>query len=146
MSDQTKKIRTRFAPSPTGYVHIGSVRTALFNYLFAKHHGGTFYLRLEDTDRTRLVEDAADYILKIFAILGLNPDEGVILGPDGKTAQKGDFGPYIQSERLPIYQKYLQELLDCDYAYYCFCSQERLQEVRQARQASYDEKMYLHIR
>ena len=142
MTETSKKIRTRFAPSPTGYVHIGSVRSALYNYLFAKHYGGTFALRIEDTDRTRLVEDAVEYLLKIFAVLGLNPDEGVVLDEDGKVAQKGDFGPYIQSERLPIYQKYVQELLDNDYAYYCFCSQERLQQVREERQAQKMPPMY----
>lgn len=137
-----KNVRTRFAPSPTGYVHIGSVRTALYNYLFAKHHGGNFFLRIEDTDRTRLVEDAIEYLLKTFAILGLNPDEGVILGEEGKSAQKGEFGPYIQSERLDLYQKYIQELIDKDYAYYCFCSQERLQQVRAERQAAKLPPMY----
>lgn len=142
MTENIKRVRTRFAPSPTGYVHIGSVRTALYNYLFAKHNGGDFFLRIEDTDRNRLVEDAAEYLLKTFAILGLNPDEGVILGPDGKTAQKGDYGPYIQSERLSIYQKHVQELLDKDYAYYCFCSQERLQKVREERQAHKLPPMY----
>lgn len=142
MTETTKKVRTRFAPSPTGYVHIGSVRSALYNYLFAKHHGGTFFLRIEDTDRTRLVEDAVSYLLKTFSLLGLNPDEGVVLSSDGKVAQKGDFGPYIQSERLPIYQKYVQELLDKDYAYYCFCSQERLQQVREERQAQKLPPMY----
>lgn len=142
MTETSRKVRTRFAPSPTGYVHIGSVRTALYNYLFAKHNGGTFFLRIEDTDRTRLVEDAIEYLLKIFAVLGLDPDEGVILDPDGKTAQRGDFGPYIQSERLSIYEKHVKELLDNDYAYYCFCSQERLQQVRQERQARKLPPMY----
>ncbi len=99
-------------------------------------------MRIEDTDRTRLVENAVDYLLKIFDILGLNPDEGVILDKEGKTAQKGDFGPYIQSERLPIYQKYIKELLDKDYAYHCFCSQERLQQVREERQAQKLPPMY----
>ncbi len=142
MTEIPKKVRTRFAPSPTGYVHIGSVRSALYNYLFAKHNGGTFFLRIEDTDRTRLVEDAIEYLLKIFNILGLDPDEGVILDSDGKTSRKGDFGPYIQSERLAIYQKYVKELLDNDYAYYCFCSQERLQQVREERQAQKLPPMY----
>lgn len=142
MTENPKKVRTRFAPSPTGYVHIGSVRTALYNYLFAKKNQGVFFLRIEDTDRTRLVDDAIEYLLKTFDILGLEPDEGVILDKDGKVAQKGDFGPYIQSERLPIYQKYIKELLDNDYAYYCFCSQERLQQVREERQAQKLPPMY----
>lgn len=142
MTENGKKVRTRFAPSPTGYVHIGSVRTALFNYLFAKHNGGDFFLRIEDTDRTRLVEDAIEYLLKTFSVLGIDPDEGVIMQNDGKIAQKGDFGPYIQSERLAMYKKYAQELLDNDYAYYCFCSQERLQKVREERQAAKLPPMY----
>jgi nondiscriminating glutamyl-tRNA synthetase len=142
MTKNTERVRTRFAPSPTGYVHIGSVRSALYNYLFAKHYSGTFFLRIEDTDRTRLVEDAIEYLLKIFNVLRLNPDEGVIIDSDGKVAQKGDFGPYIQSERLPIYQKYIEELLDKDYAYYCFCSQERLQQVREERQVQKLPPMY----
>lgn len=135
MTDNIKKVRTRFAPSPTGYVHVGSVRTALYNYLFAKKFGGDFLLRIEDTDRTRFVEGALEYLLKTFDILGLNADEGVIIEKDGKVVQKGDFGPYIQSERLEMYQKYAQELIKNDYAYYCFCSQERLQQVREERQA-----------
>jgi len=142
MTENIKKIRTRFAPSPTGYVHVGSVRTALYNYLFAKKHSGDFLLRIEDTDRTRLVEGALEYLLKTLDILGLNADEGAVLDPDGKTAQKGDFGPYIQSERLPIYQKYVQELIEKDYAYYCFCSQEKLQQVREERQAAKLPPMY----
>ena len=142
MTETLKKVRTRFAPSPTGYVHIGSVRTALYSYLFAKKNKGEFLLRIEDTDRTRLVEDAVEYLVKTFDILGLNADEGVVLGNDGEVSQKGDFGPYIQSERLPIYQKYIQELIDSDYAYYCFCSQERLQQVREERQAQKLPPMY----
>lgn len=142
MTETLKKVRTRFAPSPTGYVHIGSVRTALYSYLFAKKNKGDFLLRIEDTDRTRLVEDAVEYLVKTFDILGLNADEGAVLGNDGKVSQKGDFGPYIQSERLPIYQKYIQELIKNDYAYYCFCSQERLQQVREERQAQKLPPMY----
>ncbi|MDD3191101.1 MAG: glutamate--tRNA ligase [Candidatus Pacebacteria bacterium] len=142
MPEIPKKVRTRFAPSPTGFVHIGSVRTALYSYLFARKNKGDFLLRIEDTDRTRLVEGSVEYLVKTFDILGLNADEGVILQNDGKVAQKGNFGPYIQSERLEIYQSYIKELLDKDYAYYCFCSQERLQQVREERQLQKLPPMY----
>lgn len=137
-----KKVRTRFAPSPTGYVHIGSIRTALYSYLFAKKHQGDFLLRIEDTDQKRLVEGSMEHLVKIFDILGLSADEGVCVASDGKIAQKGNFGPYIQSERLNIYKKYIQELIDNDYAYYCFCSQERLEQVRGERQAQKLPPMY----
>ena len=93
-------VRVRFAPSPTGYVHVGSLRTALYNYLFAKKNKGEFLLRLEDTDRTRLQEGSADNLLKALYDTGVIPDEGLIMGEDGKASQKGDSGPYIQSERL----------------------------------------------
>jgi len=142
MSEIPQKIRTRFAPSPTGFVHIGSVRTALYSYLFAKKNKGDFLLRIEDTDRTRLVEGSIEYLVKIFDVLGLNANEGVVMGNDGKLSQNGDFGTYIQSERLPIYQKYVQELVEKDHAYYCFCSQERLQQVREERKAQKLPPMY----
>lgn len=142
MTENTKKVRTRFSPSPTGYLHVGGLRTAFYNYLFARHNGGDFFIRIEDTDQSRLVEGATENLIKSLKIMGLEPDEGVILDKDGKVAQRGDFGPYIQSERLPIYQKYIKELLDKDYAYYCFCSQERLQQVREERQAQKLPPMY----
>jgi len=112
------KIRVRFAPSPTGPLHIGGVRTALYNYLFAKKHQGTFILRIEDTDQTRYVEGAENYITSALAWLGLNPDEGFGAG--------GDFGPYRQSERRDIYQKYAKQLVDGGHAYYAFDSPEEL--------------------
>ena len=93
-----KKVRTRFAPSPTGYMHIGNLRTALFEYLIAKHEGGDFILRIEDTDQERLVEGAVDIIYDTMKEVGLTHDEGPDIG--------GDFGPYVQSERLPMYKKY----------------------------------------
>ncbi len=126
-------IRTRFAPSPTGYLHVGGLRTALYAYLVAKQNGGQFLLRIEDTDQGRLVEDSIPKILESLYWAGVVPDEGVVL-ENGQIAQRGDKGPYIQSERLPIYQKYAQDLLDAGNAYYCFCSSERLEQLRDFQQ------------
>jgi glutamyl-tRNA synthetase len=128
------KMRVRFAPSPTGYLHIGGLRTALYNYLFARHHEGTFFLRLEDTDQTRYVPGADKKLLESLRACGLNWDEGVDLNEAGEIVDKGDFGPYTQSQRKDIYQKYIQELLASGKAYYCFCSSERLEELRTTQQ------------
>ena len=98
--------RVRFAPSPTGFVHIGSLRTALYNYLYAKKTGGTYVLRVEDTDQSRLVEGAVEGMLKAMKWAGVVNEEGVVLSEDGKVTQAGDCGPYVQSERLDIYKKY----------------------------------------
>ena len=125
-----KQFRLRFAPSPTGYLHIGGLRTALYNYLFAKHNKGKFILRIEDTDRTRYVEGAIENLIESLNWAGIEYDEGVFL-EDGKLVQKGDYGPYIQSERLDIYKKYVDELIEKGDAYYCFCSKERLDSVRE---------------
>ena len=108
-----KKVRTRFAPSPTGYMHIGNLRTALYAYLYAKSQGGDFILRIEDTDRTRYVADAVDFIERTLKLAGIVPDEGPDIG--------GPVGPYVQSERLPLYKKYAEELVKTGHAYYCFC-------------------------
>jgi len=137
-----KKIRTRFAPSPTGMVHVGSLRTALYNYLFAKHNKGDFILRIEDTDKTRFVEGSIENLVKVLNLTGLKYSEGVFVENNGKIAQKGDFGPYVQSERLDIYKKYVDELIKNDYAYFCFCSQERLGEMRKDQQAKKIAPMY----
>jgi glutamyl-tRNA synthetase len=123
------EIRDRYAPSPTGLQHIGGVRTALFNYLFARSAGGAFILRLEDTDRTRFDEAFVQNLYDTFAWLGLHWDEG----PDNG----GPLGPYIQSERFGLYQKYAQELREAGKAYYCFCSPERLDALREAREKSH---------
>ncbi len=136
-----KKVRVRFAPSPTGFVHIGSLRTALYNYLFARKHGGDYILRIEDTDRTRLVEGAIENMLEIFDWAGIHNDEGVRT-ENGKVVQHGAFGPYIQSERLEIYQKYIDELLEKDKAYYCFCSRERIERVKEEQMARGDTPKY----
>lgn len=134
-------VRDRFAPSPTGDVHIGSLRTALYNYLYAKKNGGDFLLRLEDTDRTRLKEGAVDTLMEALYTTGVIPDEGLVL-ENGEVAQKGEHGPYIQSERLDIYQDAIQKLLDEGHAYYCFCTKERLDEVREAQRAAGETPRY----
>lgn len=118
----SKQVRVRFAPSPTGPLHIGGVRTALFNYLFAKKHGGTFYLRIEDTDQNRFVPGAEEYILEALEWLGISPDETV-----GKNEK---FGPYRQSERKHLYQSYAEELVAKGSAYYAFDSTEDLDQLR----------------
>ncbi len=128
-------VKTRMAPSPTGYLHVGSLRTALYSYLFAKKHKGTFLLRIEDTDRTRFVEGAMEGLLTIFNAVGLPYDEGPAL-EDGKVIDKGENGPYIQSQRTDIYREHAQKLLDSKHAYHCFCTKERLDEVRQRQQAA----------
>lgn len=129
-------IRTRFAPSPTGFLHVGSLRTALYSYLVAKQSGGKFVLRVEDTDQKRTVEGGLENIIRSLVWGGVIPDEGAELDSAGKITQVGDKGPYIQSQRLDIYAKYAQELLDKDKAYYCFCTSERLEELRNYQQAN----------
>ncbi len=128
-------IKTRFAPSPTGYLHVGSLRTALYAYLFAKKNNGKFILRIEDTDRERYVSDSIANILKSLYWAGIIPDEGVKMKENGEIYQEGDCGgAYIQSERLPIYKKHIDTLLEKGDAYYCFCTSERLEELRQVQQ------------
>ena len=116
------EVRTRFAPSPTGYLHIGGLRTALYTYLIARKNNGKFLLRIEDTDQDRFVEGATDVIYNTLKLVGLQHDEGPDIG--------GPYGPYIQSERKPIYLKYAKELIEKDGAYYCFCTKERLDKMR----------------
>ncbi|OGV93080.1 glutamate--tRNA ligase [Microgenomates group bacterium RIFCSPLOWO2_01_FULL_47_10] len=127
-------VRVRIAPSPTGYPHIGTVFQALVNYIFAKKHQGKFAVRIEDTDQTRFVADAETAIFSALKWFGLEPDESPIHG--------GEFGPYRQSERLPLYQKYADELLVSSHAYRCFCSRQRLDEVRKQMQADGKPPMY----
>ena len=126
MSD--RPVRVRFAPSPTGPLHIGGVRTALYNYLFAKKHKGTFILRIEDTDQKRFVEGAEEYINQSLEWLGINIDEGVVQG--------GPLGPYKQSERMDKYAVYAQQLIKDGYAYYAFDTPEELNEMRSKLEAS----------
>jgi nondiscriminating glutamyl-tRNA synthetase len=117
-----KKVRTRFAPSPTGYMHIGNLRTALYAYLVAKKDDGDFILRIEDTDQNRLVEGSVDIIYDTLNNVGLHYDEG----PD----RPGDFGPYVQSERLPMYKQYADELVEKGGAHICFCDESIIQAQR----------------
>ena len=130
-------VRLRFAPSPTGYLHIGGLRTALYNYLYAKQKGGKFLLRIEDTDRTRYVEGAIENLIHELKWAGVEADEGVCLDENGKIIEVGECGPYIQSERVEkgIYNKYAEELIENGYAYYCFCSKERLDDVKNQQKA-----------
>lgn len=128
-------IKTRFAPSPTGYLHVGGLRTALYSYLFAKKYDGTFLLRIEDTDRERFVADGVSNILASLNWAGLAPDEGVSQDTNGNISDIGENGPYTQSERLHIYKEHAQKLLDAGHAYYCFCTSERLEKLRADQQA-----------
>ena len=128
------KVRTRFAPSPTGYMHIGNLRTALYTYLIAKKNGGDFILRIEDTDRERYVEGAVEVIYNTLRQAGLKWDEGPDIG--------GDYGPYVQSERMGMFKEYALKLVENGNAYYCFCDKDRLDEVRKIQEASHIPPMY----
>ena len=123
-----KKVRTRFAPSPTGYMHIGNLRTALYTYLVAKKNNGTFILRIEDTDQARYVEGAGDIIYNTLSKTGLIWDDGPDIG--------GPVGPYIQSQRMGMFKEYAQKLVESGHAYYCFCDKDRLEELHKIQQAS----------
>ena len=124
VKENMSTVRTRFAPSPTGRMHVGNLRTALYAYLIAKHAGGSFMLRIEDTDQERFVEGALDIIYRTLEKTGLIHDEG----PD----KDGGYGPYVQSERNAqgIYLKYAKQLIDQGDAYYCFCTKERLESLK----------------
>jgi glutamyl-tRNA synthetase len=132
----SKQVRVRFAPSPTGPLHIGGVRTALFNYLFAKKHGGTFFLRIEDTDQNRFVSGAEEYILEALSWLGISPDETI-----GKNEK---FGPYRQSERNHLYQNYAEQLIANGWAYYAFDSPEDLDQLRKNTEEQGNTFIYNH--
>lgn len=121
-------VRTRFAPSPTGYMHVGNLRTALYAYLLAKKNDGKFILRIEDTDRERYVEGAVDIIYNTLRQTGLVWDEGPDIG--------GPYGPYVQSERMGMFKEYAEQLVKSGHAYYCFCDKERLEELKKIQQAS----------
>lgn len=118
------EVRTRFAPSPTGYMHIGNLRTALYEYLIAKSQGGKFILRIEDTDQERQVEGAVDVIYNTMRMTGLHHDEGPDIG--------GEYGPYVKSERMGMYMDYAKELVEKGEAYYCFCTKERLESLKES--------------
>ncbi len=126
--------RSRYAPSPTGFLHIGGARTALYDWLLARGNGGQFLLRIEDTDRNRFVPDSLADIMESLRWLGLEWDEGPEVG--------GEYGPYFQSERLEIYQRYAQQLIDEGKAYYCYCTPERLQQLRQSQEGAKEQAGY----
>lgn len=130
----TASVRTRIAPSPTGFPHIGTIYQVLIDFAYAKKFGGKFILRLEDTDRARFVPDAENVIYASLDWFGLNPDESPKKG--------GPYEPYRQSERLPIYAKYAEELLEKGHAYYCFCTRERLEQMRKDQEANHLPPMY----
>lgn len=142
MTSHPSKIRTRFAPSPTGFVHIGSLRTALFAYLFAKKNSGSLILRIEDTDQNRYVEGAVENLLKVMNHLGITFDEGFFLDEQGRVQEKGAYGPYLQSRRLELYKQCALELVAKGAAYYCFCDETRLEEVRKEQIALKKPPMY----
>ena len=125
-----KTVRTRYAPSPTGFMHVGNLRTALYEYLVAKSQNGKFVLRIEDTDRERLVEGAVDVIYDTMKLAGLKHDEGPDIG--------GDFGPYVQSERKDMYLPYAEQLIKEGKAYRCFCTKERLEKLQDSVGGGYD--------
>ena len=127
-------IRTRFAPSPTGFLHVGGLRTALYNYLFAKRNAGRFILRIEDTDQNRKVPGAIENLIETLKWANVIPDEGPEFG--------GDFGPYIQSQRLDIYRQHIQSLIEKGHAYYCFCSIDRLDALRKQQTAEHRQPRY----
>jgi len=145
-----EKVRVRFAPSPTGYLHIGGLRTALYDFLFAQKNGGTFILKIEDTDQKRYVEGAVESLIKSLEWAGLKWDEGVFTSAeikDDKTTtigsktypsviEVGEYGPYVQSEKLDVYKKYAEQLIQEDHAYYCFCAPERLEKLRNTQIAN----------
>ncbi|MCL1827117.1 MAG: glutamate--tRNA ligase [Candidatus Cloacimonetes bacterium] len=127
-------IRVRFAPSPTGLLHLGGVRTALFNYLFAKKYNGTFILRIEDTDRTRFDENSVENLISSLCRLGLDYDEG--------PYKEGDSKPYFQSERLDMYHKHAKQLIDNGQAYYCFCTKDELDDMRKKQEIAKETTKY----
>ncbi len=148
-STQNKQVRTRFAPSPTGFVHVGNFRTALFAFLYARHFNGVNILRIEDTDQTRKTDGAVENLLAVMSKMGVSFDEGAYLENydgvnfDSATIKfKGDVGPYVQSERLGMYQSHAKQLVEQGKAYYCFCSQERLDELRKEQVALKKPPMY----
>jgi nondiscriminating glutamyl-tRNA synthetase len=134
-------MRTRFPPSPTGFLHVGGLRTALFSWLVARQNKGTFILRIEDTDQARSVDGAIEAILEGLHWAGLDPDEGVVM-KDGVITEKGSKGPYIQSQRLPMYKEHAEWLMNHGHAYRCFCTQERLEVMRKDQEQRHQAPMY----
>ncbi|MFM7233730.1 MAG: glutamate--tRNA ligase, partial [Flavobacteriales bacterium] len=138
-----KRIRVRFAPSPTGPLHMGGVRTALYNYLFAKKHGGDFVLRIEDTDQGRFVPGAEEYIIEALKWCGIEPNEGLGFGD-------GPYAPYRQSERKPMFRQYAEQLVNSGHAYYAFDTPEEMDTLRKQAEAnkqtfSYDARTRMQL-
>ncbi len=127
-------IRVRFAPSPTGYLHVGGLRTALYNYLFARRSNGITVLRIEDTDQTRYVEGAAESLIQTLKTMGIEFDEG--------PENAGEYGPYYQSQRLDLYQEHAGQLIEQGDAYYCFCTPEELETMRKRQEAAKETPKY----
>ncbi len=127
-------VKTRFSPSPTGFMHIGGLRTALYNYFFAKQQGGSFILRIEDTDQTRYVQGSVESLINTLGRIGIDYDEGPVI-QNGQIEEKGAHGSYIQSNRREIYNAHALQLIKTGQAYYCFCSKERLEQIRTLQQA-----------
>ena len=134
-------VRTRFAPSPTGFLHIGGLRTALWAFVFARQHDGRMVLRIEDTDRNRLVPGAVEAIIETLGRMGIDYDEGMRI-QDGRIVEVGEYGPYLQSKRLALYRRYADELLQQGHAYRCFCTKERLETMRKEQEATKQQTKY----
>lgn len=142
MSDILSPVRVRFAPSPTGFLHVGGLRTALYNWFLARRTNGTFILRIEDTDRSRFVEGAIEGLVRSLARCGLAADEGVMLAADGSIGERGSRGPYIQSKRREKHLAYAYELIEKGAAYYCFCTEEDLKKMSEEQVATKRPQMY----
>ena len=136
------RIRVRYAPSPTGYLHIGGLRTALYNELLAAREGGDFLLRIEDTDQSRFVPGAIEAMCRALRDAGVVPNEGVWMNEKDELIERGSFGPYIQSKRKEGHRRYAQQLMDMDKAYYCFCTPERLEQLREEQKIANKPTMY----
>ena len=140
--DTERPIRVRMAPSPTGHLHVGTARTTLFNWLFARRYGGTFVLRIEDTDVERSKDEFAHEIVTGLSWLGIDWDEGPYLAADGTWMSKGDYGPYVQSERSALYREHLERLLHEKKAYWCYCTKDELEAERERQQAAGEPTRY----
>lgn len=136
MSSEIRPVRARLAPSPTGFMHVGTLRTVLYDYFLARQSGGQLILRIEDTDQERLVPGAVESLLKTLQTLGIDYDEGPVLTATGTIEEKGEYGPYVQSERLATYRPVVDQLLASGHAYHCFCTAETLEEMRRIQTAS----------
>lgn len=135
-SASSRPIRARLAPSPTGFMHVGTLRTVLYDYFLARQSGGQLILRIEDTDQERLVPGAVESLLKTLKTLGIDYDEGPFLNANGDIEEKGEYGPYVQSNRLDTYRPVAEQLIASGHAYHCFCSSETLDEMRRIQTAS----------